>query len=332
MRCTIALATTLALCPALAPAQHAAAARAREFRVEAAHSQVTFSVGFVGFPVRGRFDDVKGVLLYAAGHPESSSVTVAIATRSISTGSTHRDEHLRSDDFLDAAKHPTILFQSRSVRRVGDRLEVTGALSLHGVTREVTIPFREVAPALADSHGSTLLTFAGALKLARADYGILGGSRHNDWFDAARSATMADTVDVSLELQAWDPDPDRSPRVKPAIDRVDRDGMPAVLARLRRMRQAAPDTLRDAEWELVQMGRGLLVLGRATEARDILAFAAELFPRSPMSQAAYGRALEATGDRAGAMAQAERTLAADRYDPSALELRRRLAGGMARSR
>ena len=74
----------------------------REYRIEAAHSMVGFSIGFLGHPVHGRFDDVRGMIVYASGNPTSSSVTVAVGTKSINTGSAHRDEHLRSSDFFDA--------------------------------------------------------------------------------------------------------------------------------------------------------------------------------------------------------------------------------------
>src|SRR3954471_15702614 len=126
----------------------------REYRLEAAHSLVGFSIGFLGHPVHGRFDDVRGTIVYVPQHPTSSSVTVAIATKSINTGSAHRDEHLRSADFFDAVKYPTIFFTSRRVERVRDTLVAIGDLTMHGVTHSVTIPFVEPAAAAADPHGS----------------------------------------------------------------------------------------------------------------------------------------------------------------------------------
>jgi Flp pilus assembly protein TadD len=101
-----------------------------------------------------------------------------------------------------------------------------------------------------------------------------------------------------------------------------------VIARLRALHTRAPDSLaaNGAEWELVHIARGMLLLGRARDAGELLAFAAEVFPRSASVAAARGRALEALGDRAGARAAADRALALDPYDPAALELRRRLTG------
>src|SRR5947209_506094 len=89
----------------------------QEYAVDAGHSIVEFSVGFALARVRGRFPDSHGTILYDPEHPEQSSVSVVIETKTIDTGWPHRDEHLRTDDFFDAEKYPTISFQSRIVQR-----------------------------------------------------------------------------------------------------------------------------------------------------------------------------------------------------------------------
>src|SRR5437868_5822856 len=126
----------------------------REFRIDAGHSDVAFSIGFLGHPVRGRFDDIRGTIVYASGDAAASSVTIVIGAKSIATGSAHRDEHLRSPDFFDVAKYPVIVFRSATTATRGDSFVVTGPLTMHGVTRTVAIPFRETARPLADPHGS----------------------------------------------------------------------------------------------------------------------------------------------------------------------------------
>src|SRR5688572_22221396 len=168
----------------------------RTFRVEDAHSSVTFSIGFLGFPVRGRFHDVRGTLSYATGDLTASSISVAIPVKSLTTGSEHRDEHLRSSDFFDAEKFPYIVFRSESVTRSGGQYVVTGPLTMHGVTKTISIPFTQVGAVIEETHGSTLILFRGGVRLARKDFGIVGGSRFNSWFDDVRSATMSDSVDV----------------------------------------------------------------------------------------------------------------------------------------
>jgi polyisoprenoid-binding protein YceI len=297
----------------------------REFRLDAAHSAVAFAIGFLGHPVRGRFDDVRGTIVYAPGAPEASSVTVAIRTASLATGSAHRDEHLRSADFFDAATHPVILFRSRRVRpAAGGGFVVTGPLTMHGVTREVSIPFRETRPPYAEPHGSTLVFFAGGVRLAREDFGILGGSAHNDWFDAVRSATMADSVDVTLEVAGWDTDYARSARWRAPLARLARDGVGPTVARLRALRAQHPDTLRGAEWELDQLGRAMLERGPPADAVELFRLNLELFPKSAAAHTAMARWYELAGDRGHAARAVERALGLDPYETRALELERRL--------
>src|SRR5262245_2641641 len=104
-------------------------AAVREFRIDASHSDVAFSIGFLGFPVRGRIDGIHGTLTYDADHLAATSVSVVLDAKSVQTGSAHRDEHLRSSDFFDVEKFPKIVFQSRAVARQGGQLILRGALT-----------------------------------------------------------------------------------------------------------------------------------------------------------------------------------------------------------
>src|SRR5213075_58348 len=101
-------------------------------------------------------------------------------------------------------KYPTIAFQSARLERNGADWIVRGPLTMHGVTKEVAIPFRFVtgAPSRSPESGWMLLNAIGGLRLARKDFGVLGGGTHNSWFTAARSATVSDSVDVSIEIEA----------------------------------------------------------------------------------------------------------------------------------
>ncbi len=296
----------------------------REYRIDAGHSQVGFAIGFLGHPVRGRFDDVRGTIVYTPGRPSASAITVAIATASINTGSKRRDEHLRSADFFDAATFPYIVFQSRAIAPAAHGFVATGALTMRGVTREVAIPFREPAPAVADPHGSSIVFFTGALRLARKDFGILGGSKHNDWFDAIRSATMADSVDVTLEVQGWTTDFDRVRRYDATIARIERDGTTDMVAYAHTLRAQPADSIAGAAWELDQLAQALLARGRVGDGVALLRAGVDLSPRSAAAHASLARGLELAGDRAAALASAERALALDQTETRAHELRRRL--------
>jgi polyisoprenoid-binding protein YceI len=298
----------------------------REYRIEASHSEIGFAIEFLGHPVRGRFDDVRGTIVYAPEDLAASSVTVAIATNSINTGSKHRDEHLRSSDFFDTAKFPTILFTSRSVIHDGDRFIVTGPLTMHGVTRDVSIAFTKPERPVADPHGSSLVFFNGTLRLARRDFGIAGGSKYNDWFDELRQRALSDSVDVTLDVQGWDTDYERSPRWKNAVDRLLVTGVSNRVAALRALVAQHPDTLRDAEWELDQASRALLQRGKHKEALELFQLTAELFSKSSAAQASLARGYEAIGDTINARAMVQRALEIDSTDTGAIEVRRRLGG------
>lgn len=300
----------------------------REFRIDAGHSTAAFSIPFLGHPVRGRFDDVRGTIVYAPddrGEPGTSAITVVIRTASINTGATHRDEHLRSADFFDADRFPAIVFRSERIDRMKNGWRMTGPLTMHGITRSVTIQFTATwATPYDDPHGSSLVAYAGALRLARKDFGILGGSAHNDWFDVARSATMGDSVDVTIEVEAWRTDFARTHTYDASLARVDALGIDSVLNGLRARQTADPKALANAEFDLAQITTALLERGRSKDALAVARFAVELFPSSPDAHAALARAYELTGVRDSAVIATRAALTLDANHPRALELLRRL--------
>ncbi len=115
--------------------------------IDPTHTQIEFSVRHMGLAtVRGRFGRFAGsVATDERGEPVS--VSVDIETTSIDTNVADRDAHLRSPDFFDAEAHPTITFRSSGVRSLGgDRFEVQGDLTMHGVTRPVVLEAEVGAP------------------------------------------------------------------------------------------------------------------------------------------------------------------------------------------
>jgi len=298
-----------------------------EYAIDAGHSLAAFDIGFLHTKVRGEFDTWRGTILYDAAKPERTSATVVIETKSIHTGSEHRDEHLRSDDFFDVEKYPLIKFHTREVERRGKDLVLVGPLTMHGVTRDVRIPMAVTQPPTADPHGTTSMNFAGGLRLARKDFRILGGSKHNDWFDALRSATMADTVEITLEVQGWTThfEGPADERLEQSIARVTAIGADSLARTLRARAAASPQSLQGQEWGIDQLGRALLVRHREAEGLKILQLNADLFPNSPAARTSLARALELSGKKTEALASYDRALELDPDDPRAQEWRRRLA-------
>jgi len=130
------LASTLALAlPALALAAPVT------YKVDADHSGVGFSIRHFVTNVSGRFKDFDGTIVQDKDNPAGSKVEFTVQAASIDTDNADRDNHLRSADFFDVEKFPTLSFTSTQVKALDkDTLEVTGDLTIHGVTKRVTIP------------------------------------------------------------------------------------------------------------------------------------------------------------------------------------------------
>ncbi len=109
--------------------------------IDKAHSNAQFKVRHMMSNVTGQFRDFAGNIDIDRANPAKSSVEFTIQAKSIDTGNTNRDEHLRSADFFDVAQFPTIAFKSASVAKKSENeYAVTGDLTMHGVTKRVTLP------------------------------------------------------------------------------------------------------------------------------------------------------------------------------------------------
>ena len=109
--------------------------------IDAAHSQVEFAVRHLMIStVRGRFAGIRGTVVTDDSDPRTAQVDVTIDVHTIDTREAQRDAHLRSADFFDAEKFPVLTFKGTRVTDVkGDRFKLVGDLTMHGVTREVTL-------------------------------------------------------------------------------------------------------------------------------------------------------------------------------------------------
>jgi polyisoprenoid-binding protein YceI len=163
-------ASLLALSIALATAASAAPAT---WTIDQNHSEVGFSIRHVFSKVPGNFGKFQGAIVYDAQKPEISSVKVEIDASSINTRNEKRDNHLRSEDFFDVAKFPTLTFVSTKVAAAGDnKLKVDGNLTMHGVTKPVTlfVTFLGAGPTM---NGEQRSGFEAITTLNRKDFGIV---------------------------------------------------------------------------------------------------------------------------------------------------------------
>jgi polyisoprenoid-binding protein YceI len=299
----------LAFATAMLAAQSSpAAVMPREYRVDLGESVIEFSVGYSFGRVKGRFVEGNGTILYDEARPENSSVTMVFDANSIDTGSPLRDRHLRTSDFFDVEKFPTIVFQSERLARSGDRWTMHGKLTMHGVTKDVTMPLRfpRGAPSRAPLSGWMTLNAESSIRLARADFGIFGGGTFNAGFTKARLALIADSVDISIELEGYSPDAasNRSGRVQQFLDSSRTLGVQWFVDRLvdaKRTRPPAELSGYVTGGDLV--ARGMLTTGRVADGVKVARALTELFPQEARAYAVYGVALSVSGDARGAAAQ-----------------------------
>jgi polyisoprenoid-binding protein YceI len=169
------------------------------WEIDSGHSSANFSVKHMMVAnVKGEFSKVTGSVNVDEKDITKSTVTATIDASTIDTRSEQRDGHLKSPDFFDVAKFPTITFKSKRVEKAGEgKLKVTGDLTMRGVTKEVVL---DVDAALKESkhpfNGSTVTGMSATTKVNRKDFGL-------NWNKALETGGMlvGDEVNVGLELE-----------------------------------------------------------------------------------------------------------------------------------
>jgi len=149
-----------------------ASAAADTYDIDKGHSAVMFRIQHMkaGYQY-GRFNDFAGTIVFDEANPAASSVKVEVKTTSVDTNDAKRDDHLRNPDFLDCAQFPTMTFSSTAVKAAGTGYEVAGNLTLHGVTKPVTVTMTKTGAA-ADPWGGFRIGFEGVLTVKRSEYGM----------------------------------------------------------------------------------------------------------------------------------------------------------------
>ncbi|GAA4876499.1 YceI family protein [Saccharopolyspora cebuensis] len=144
--------------------------------------------------VRGAFNDFEGTATVDGANPSASSVALRIKVDSIDTRNADRDGHLRTNDFLDAAEYPEITFTSTAIEQTGDNsYDVTGDLTIKGVTRSVTVPFSYEGQAQ-DPFGNVRIGLEGSVVINRKDFGLT-------WNAALETGGVLVGEKVTLELE-----------------------------------------------------------------------------------------------------------------------------------
>lgn len=165
----LALASVPAAFAADAPPAAAPAAPVT-WRIDATHSELSFRIRHLVSRVSGTFTDWSGTIVADPANLAGGTVSVDIATASITTHNERRDTHLRSDDFFDAPSHPAITFRSTRVEQRGDDLRVHGTLTMRGVTRPVVLEGRMLG--ITGEPGRRRIGFEAETRVDRMDYGV----------------------------------------------------------------------------------------------------------------------------------------------------------------
>ena len=176
-----------------------APALAATWQIDPAHSNVSFSVRHMMVSnVRGEFTKVSGSVEGDEKAPTQAVINATIDASSINTREEKRDTHLKSADFLDVAKYPTITFKSKKIEPSGAaQFKVTGDLTLHGVTKEVVLDVSDVTPPIKDPMGKTRAGAHATTQIDRKDFGI-NWSKTMD----GGGLLVGNDVDISIDVEA----------------------------------------------------------------------------------------------------------------------------------
>ena len=169
----------------------------KTYQLDPSHTTVSFSVKHMMFAkVRGGFDKMRGVLNYNPEELSKSSVEVEIEVASISTRDSKRDANLKSAEFFDVKKYPTLTFKSTHIEKGGDGIYVTGDLTIHGVTRSVRLEMKRPTEEVRDSAGNFKIAVSGKTKIKRKDFGL-------SWNAAleAGGVLVGDEISVEMEVE-----------------------------------------------------------------------------------------------------------------------------------
>jgi polyisoprenoid-binding protein YceI len=164
------------------------------YKIDKSHSEVLFQVRHLVTKVRGRFDDFEGTIEFDESNASASSVSVTIQSASVDTNEKDRDTHLRSADFFDVEKFPTLSFASTSVSGSGESYHVVGDLTIHGVTKQVTLPATFLGHAK-DPWGNARVGFESEITVNRKDFGL-------NWYAALEAGGFLVGDDIKITLSA----------------------------------------------------------------------------------------------------------------------------------
>ena len=173
-------------------------ASASTWQVDSAHTAVQFAVRHLMVStVRGTLGKATGTVNLDEGDPTKSTVEASIDVNGIDTREPKRDQHLKSPDFFDVEKYPTVTFKSKKVTKVSDtKFKVAGDLTMHGVTRAVTLAVEGPTQEIKDIWGTMRIGATASTTVDRREFGLV----YNRMLEAG-GAVVGDSVTISIDLE-----------------------------------------------------------------------------------------------------------------------------------
>jgi polyisoprenoid-binding protein YceI len=186
--------------PAAAQLQptNAQSSNVQTWNIDPAHTAAQFSVRHLGIStVRGAFTKVSGSVQYDPSDPTKTTIEATIDANSVDTRVEKRDNDLRSPDFFDVAKYPTLIFKSKRVETAGaGKLKLVGDLTIHGVTEEVVLDVDGPSAPIKDPRGNLHMGVSATTTVNRKDFGVNGAA-----------AAVGDEVPITIDMELVRPAP-----------------------------------------------------------------------------------------------------------------------------
>lgn len=170
---------------------------AQSYDIDSAHSAASFTVKHMMVTnVPGRFSNVQGKVAYDEKNLGKSSIEAVIDVTTVNTNQEKRDAHLKSPDFFDVAKYPTMTFKSTKVYKAGGVVKVDGNLTLHGVTKPVTLTLDEVSKEVKSASGTIVRGAVAKTIISRKEFGLTW----NKLIETG-GAVVGDEIAITLEIE-----------------------------------------------------------------------------------------------------------------------------------
>lgn len=171
------------------------AATGTKWSIDPAHTSVTFGVRHMMVStVRGEFQKVTGTVTWDPAQPDATTIEASLDVASINTREAQRDAHLKSADFLDVEKYPTIEFRSRGIgRSMAGGVEIVGELTIHGTTRVITLQVEGPTPEYKNPWGQTVMGASAKTTIKRSEFGMT-------WNTVLEAGGLLVGDDISIQL------------------------------------------------------------------------------------------------------------------------------------